>query len=131
MKVLKFGEYLEILRLGESVFVEYIFILFYLVFFYEIGKNSGWDNILVIDIIDFVFFVLRWFKFVGLDVFEKSIVRIKVGGILEWGRIVIDVDLYKDLGIFMSKFFLNFFSYYCVNKNVMMIIMNFERIIFF
>lgn len=82
---MKFGEYLETLRPGESVLVEHTSISPYPVLFYEIGKNSGWDNILVIDIIDSALPVLRWLKFAGLDVPEKSIARIKAGGTSEWG----------------------------------------------
>ncbi|WP_054839546.1 DUF257 family protein [Thermococcus sp. JCM 11816] len=122
---MKFGEYLETLRPGESVLVEHTSISPYPVLFYEIGKNSGWDNILVIDIIDSALPVLRWLKFAGLDVPEKSIARIKAGGTSEWGgRIVIDVDPHKDPGIFMSKFLSNLLSYYRANKNVTTIIMN-------
>ncbi|MBP1911377.1 DUF257 family protein [Thermococcus stetteri] len=126
---MNFSSYLERIKPGETVLIEHTSISPHPLLFYEIGSSVGWDNLLVIDILDSTLPILRRLRLSGREVPENEIARIKAGGTSLWGKLVIEVNPHKDPGIFMSRFVSNVLNYYRRHKNVTTIIVNPERII--
>ncbi|WP_167909982.1 DUF257 family protein [Thermococcus sp. Bubb.Bath] len=126
---MKFRDYIGGINAGESILVEHTSTSPYPLLFYEIGRSRGWENLLIIDLLDSALPILRWLKFAGLDVSLDKLDRIKAGGTSEWGNKIAEVDPHKDPGIFMNRFLKVLVDYYKTHKNVTTIIVNPERLV--
>jgi hypothetical protein len=126
---LKFIDYIGTINAGESILIEHTSTSPYPLLFYEIGRSRGWENILVVDLLDSALSVLRWLKFAGFDVPVDKLKRIKAGGTSEWGNKIAEVDPHKDPGIFMSRFLRVLLDYYKTHKNVTTVILNPEKLV--
>jgi hypothetical protein len=126
---LKFVDYIESINAGESILIEHTSTSPYPLLFYEIGRSRGWENILIVDLLDSALPIFRWLKFAGLDVPVDQLKRIKAGGTSEWGNKIAEVDPHKDPGIFMNRFLKVLLDYYKTHENVTTIILNPERLV--
>ena len=125
---MNFDEYLSNISPGESVLIEHTSLSTYALAFYAIGERYGWDRVLLVDVIDSSLPVIRWLRLSGLSV-PADVMRIKAGGVSNWGRVLLEVDPHKDPGIFLSKFSRKIREVYAQNEYTVTVIMNPERLI--
>ncbi len=125
---MRFEEYLGTIKPGESVLIEHTSLSKHPVIFHLIGTNYGWNNMLVIDIIDSLMPILRWLSISGTSV-PDNIARIRAGGTSQWGRVILEVDPHKDPGIFLSRFTQKLREHYSKNPETVTVILNPERLI--
>ena len=125
---MKCEEYLAKISPGESVLIEHTSLSMHALAFYTIGEKYGWERILLIDIIDSSIPIIRWLRLSGMDV-PQDVSRIKVGGVSNWGNVILEVDPHKDPAIFLSKFSRKIREVYSKNEFTVTVITNPERLV--
>ncbi|MCD6372847.1 MAG: DUF257 family protein [Thermococcus sp.] len=125
---MNFEEYLSKVSPGELVLIEHTSLSTHPLAFHKIGEKYGWDRALLVDIIDSSLPVLRWLRLSGINT-PQDVMRIKVGGVSNWGNVILEVDPHKDPGIFLSKFSRKIREVYSKNDFTVTILMNPERLI--
>ncbi|ALM76162.1 DUF257 family protein [Thermococcus barophilus] len=125
---LSLNEYLNKIKAGEVVLVEHSSISKHPAVFYAIGRTYGWENLLVIDVIDSILPIVRSLTLSKIEI-PQNIARIKIGGTSNWGKIITEIDPHTDPGIFLSKFAWHRNSYCAKREKTITVTLNFERLI--
>ncbi|MFA4639405.1 DUF257 family protein [Pyrococcus kukulkanii] len=125
---MEIGEYLRKAKPGEIVLIEYSSLSPYPEVLYEIGKDR-WNKVILTDFLDSGIHVLRYLKYSGKDIPLDEIKRIKVGGSSKWGRIILDMDPYKDPVVLMINFFKTLVAKYKEINGVIAIVLNHEKLL--
>ncbi|RLF90967.1 hypothetical protein DRN82_02805 [Thermococci archaeon] len=121
-------EYVRLAKPGEIVLVEYSSLSPYPEIFYKIGEGR-WERLVVTDFLDSGLHVIRWLKFSGKEIPTEKIKRIKVGGSSRWGKIILDMDPYKDPVVLMINFFKTLVSTYKEVPGAIAVTLNHEKLL--
>ncbi|ASJ16274.1 hypothetical protein A3L04_03885 [Thermococcus chitonophagus] len=122
------GEYLKGIKPGEIVLVEHSSLSPYPEVLYEICKDR-WDKVILTDFLDSGVHVLRHLKYSGKNIPIDKIKRIKVGGYSKWGRVILDMDPYKDPVVLMINFFKTLVATYKEVDKAIAIVLNHEKLL--
>ena len=129
---MKFTEYISRVNPGENVLIEQTSLSDYPLLSYLIGETYGWKRIILVDIIDSSLPLLRWMHLSNIHI-PEDITRFKVGGISDWGNVVLEVNPHNDPGIFLSRFSRalreNYLESYSRGVEAITVVMNPERLI--
>lgn len=128
---MRFSEYLRLIKPGEIVLLEHTSLSPYHFMLHAIGETYGWESVLVVDVIDSIIPVVRWAMLSGREI-PADVKRIKVGGVSDFGNVILEIDPHKDPGIFMTRFsryLRELYSSSSGGRPLVTVIMNPERVI--